>query len=387
MAYVPGPVPQDPLQLATYIINELNRLAAGIDTVNDVLGLSKIYKAPVKPYDGQIVYADGVHWNPGQGQGLYQYNGIGWNLVNNTNKNYIINGKFDIAQRATSQTASGYGSMDRWTFSLSGSTQSVNQATFAFGQNTIPDGWPQHCAQVIVTSVAGAGNYAIMYQKVEGVESLANGKATLSFWAYTTVAKNIAIEFYQNFGTTGSPSANVTSIGVTTVPLITSWRKYIIPVSIPSVSGKTIGTDNTDGLLVIFWLDAGSNYNSRTNSLGQQSGTFQFTSVKLEEGSGATGWDERSPQEELALCQRYYQKYPAVLISGYNTAGGAIFEDFFLNTPMRAVPTPAYSNQSYSNASAFATNVAYPTHIRLQTTITATGSGYGIADVALDAEI
>ena len=389
MAYVPGPVPQDAELLATYLINELHRIAAGIDTVNDVLGLSKTYKVPIKPYDGQIAYADGVYWNPGNGQGLYQYNGIGWSSVNNANKNYIINGKFDIAQRATSQTATGYGSLDRWGFVVTGTTQSVTRGTLTFGQNTIPDGHPTHYVQVVTTSVAGANNYAIMYQKVEGVETLSNGKVTLTFWAYTTVAKNICIEFVQSFGTTGSPSASVTSIGVTTIPLTTTWKKYTVTASIPSVNGKTIGTDNNDSFQVLFWLDAGSTYNSRTNSLGQQSGTFGFTSVKLEEGSAATGWDERTPQEELTLCERYYQKHLQVLISGYNAAGGAMYGDFSYNTTMRAAPTPAYSNQNYGNSSAYASNgsAIYPSHIRLQATVTAAGAAWAAADISLEAEI
>ena len=33
------------------------------------------------------------------------------------------------------------------------------------------------------------------------------------------------------------------------------------------ISGKTIGTDNNDYLGFVIWFDAGSNYDSRTNSL------------------------------------------------------------------------------------------------------------------------
>ncbi len=37
------------------------------------------------------------------------------NITNNlSNRNLIINGAFQVAQRGTSSTASGFGSVDRW---------------------------------------------------------------------------------------------------------------------------------------------------------------------------------------------------------------------------------------------------------------------------------
>lgn len=37
--------------------------------------------APAKPQDGMTVYADGVNWNPGGGQGVYTYYGAAWNRL------------------------------------------------------------------------------------------------------------------------------------------------------------------------------------------------------------------------------------------------------------------------------------------------------------------
>ena len=225
-------------------------------------------------------------------------------------KNAIINGNFDIWQRATSQTATGYGSDDRWFNILNGSTQVVSRQAFALGQTDVPNN-PKYYSRTVVSSVAGVSNYAIKIQKIEGVETFAGTTATLSFWAKADANKNIAIEFAQSFGTGGTnpaPSANVLGIGVTTVALTTSWVKHTVSVAVPSISGETIGTDGNDFLTLIFWLDAGSNYNARTNSLGQQSGTFEFSQVQMEAGSVATEFEPRSVGEELALCQRYFQK-------------------------------------------------------------------------------
>jgi len=147
-----------------------------------------------------------------------------------------------------------------------------------------------------------------MMQKIEGVESFAGETVTLSFYAKADASKNIAVEFFQNFGTTGSPSTSVTGIEVTTVSLTASWVKYTVTADIPSITGKTLGTDGNDYLAVAIWLDAGSDSNARTNSLGNQSGTFDIAQVQLEKGSVATDFERRSYGEELALCQRYYYR-------------------------------------------------------------------------------
>lgn len=224
-------------------------------------------------------------------------------------KNAIINGNFDIWQRATSQTASGLGSDDRWYNALTGSTQVVSRQAFTLGQTDVPNN-PKYYSRTVVSSVAGAAHRAFKVQHIEGVETFAGTTATLSFWAKADASKNIAIEFYQGFGTGGTspaPSTGIEEIGVTTVALTTSWVKHTVSVAIPSINGKTIGTDGNDFLQLAFWLDAGSNYNARTNSLGQQSGTFEFSQVQLEAGSVATTFEPRSVGEELALCQRYYE--------------------------------------------------------------------------------
>ena len=222
-------------------------------------------------------------------------------------KNAIINGNFDIWQRATSQTVSQYGSADRWRHSLSGSTQAVSRQAFTLGQTDVPNN-PKYYSRTVVSSVAGAGSLIIMNQRIEGVRTFAGTTVTLSFWAKADASKNIAIEFYQNFGTGGSPSTAVSGIGITTVALTTSWVKHTVSVAIPSISGKTLGTNGNDFLQPQIWLDAGSAYNARSNSLGQQSGTFEFSQVQMEAGSVATTFEPRSVGEELALCQRYFQK-------------------------------------------------------------------------------
>jgi len=39
------------------------------------------YSAPAKLIDGMVVLADGVHWNPGSGDGLYRYKNGTWKYL------------------------------------------------------------------------------------------------------------------------------------------------------------------------------------------------------------------------------------------------------------------------------------------------------------------
>ena len=225
-------------------------------------------------------------------------------------RNKFINGGFDIWQRGTSQTSAGYGSDDRWSNGHNGSTKTASRQTFALGQTDVP-GNPKYWARTVVTSVAGASNFVSKHQVIENVLTLSGQQFTISFWAKADASKNIAVEMVQYFGTGGSPSATVTGLNVTTVALTSSWSRYTVSGTLPSVSGKTLGTNNDDGLVVYFWFDAGSSLNARTNSLGQHSGTFDIANVQLEAGPVATPFEQRPIGTELALCQRYYEKLDA----------------------------------------------------------------------------
>ncbi len=224
-----------------------------------------------------------------------------------TRKNLLINGCFRVWQRGTSQTTTLYGSSDRWAHGHSGSTKTVSRQSFTLGQTDVP-GEPEYYWRTVVTSSAGAANYVYTEQPIESVRTAAGRTVTISFWAKADASRNITTEFYQYFGAGGSPSAVVTEIGVQKHALTTSWQKFTKTVSIPSISGKTLGTDGRDKLAVGFWFDAGSDWNSRSDSLGQQSGTFDIALVQVEYGNHATDFEQRDFGTELALCQRYFCK-------------------------------------------------------------------------------
>lgn len=218
-------------------------------------------------------------------------------------RNKLINGDFSVWQRGTSLpsgTERRY-CADRWAVDSVGSTCAVSRQALAAG--TIP-GDPEFFLRTTVASVAGASNLAVHTQRIEDVRTLAGKTAVLSFWAKADAAKNIAIELEQHFGSGGS--APVSAIGAQLVALTTAWAKYSVRVSVPAVTGKTIGAGSNLDLL--FWFDAGSTHAARAAGLGQQSGTFDIARVQLEEGDVVTPFEQRPAQIELALCQRYFEK-------------------------------------------------------------------------------
>jgi len=261
-------------------------------------------------------------------------------------KNKIINGDFFVNQRNfTSATNEGFG-FDRWQDQLGGGTGTVTYSAQTFTPGAAPvSGYEgKTFLRCVTTGQTAAGTYTLVVQKIESVRTLAGQTATLSFWAKAASGTpKIAPEFIQSFGSGGSPSASVTTLA-TAVTLSTSFVRYTIPVTFPSLTGKTIGTSN-DCLELGLWLSSGSTYNSRNGSLGIQSNTFDIWGVQLEASSTASDFQTATGtlQGELAACQRYY--YRTTTGDGYFRASGfnittAIADVCIpLQTTMRIIPT------------------------------------------------
>lgn len=223
-------------------------------------------------------------------------------------KNYLINGNFDKWDYATSQTTSGHGSDNRWNNSNAGSTKTHSRVACIDTERALFNA--SYFSRTVVNSIAGSANFVYKVQHIENVSMLAGKTVTLSFWAKADSNKNIAIEMGQVFGLGGTPSNYVSSIGSQLVPLTTTWQKKTITISLPSIVGKTLGTDgpHTSTTYLAFWFDAGSSNDQRTANLGQQSGTFDIAQIRIEDGSIATdGWHPYDGEfgGEVQACERY----------------------------------------------------------------------------------
>jgi hypothetical protein len=238
--------------------------------------------------------------------------GLRWQGNYAAGKNAIINGDFRINQRAfTSITTTAQYGFDRWALGNAGNFGTVTYTPQNFTLGTAPVAGYEGTtfARITTTGQTQTGVRTALRQPIESVRTLANSTVTVSFWAKAASGTpKIAINLEQQFGTGGSPSANVDNyLGQAT--LSTSWARYSVTGSIASISGKTIGTNNNDLLMLHLVVSAGSDFNSSTGSLGIQSNTFDLWGVQVEQGSTATAFQTATGtlQGELAACQRYFQ--------------------------------------------------------------------------------
>lgn len=253
-------------------------------------------------------------------------------------KNWIINGQFDVWQRGTSQTSGSYGSDDRFFNDHGTSTKTHSRQSFTVGQTDVPNN-PTYFSRTVVTTGGTAGSYCHKWQKIEDVSKLAGKNATLSFWAKADSSKNISVNSYQYLGSGGSGyQANA----LQKIAIMSTWTRYTVTIPCASISGKTIGTGSYTA--IVFWFDAGSNFNADTNSLGNQSGTFDIANVCLVEGSTAMECPSEPYAEVLRKCQRYYYRVDSIdvytrFLFGHAVSIAELWFYILISVQMRTKPS------------------------------------------------
>lgn len=255
-------------------------------------------------------------------------------------KNRLINGNIAFTQRGNSgtvQNAAVY-TADRWRCSAVGGSAS-NWGVGGHAVGEVPD-----ATRYLGFNVVSGTTSAWIGQHIEGVETLAGREVTISFYMRSNVAgKKVGVTCQQIFGTAGSSLTNVDG-GIVT--LGTAFQKFSVTLTLPSIAGKTIGTNNN--VLLVFWL---CDTTAHGGQLAGQVGLFEISSMQLEEGAAATAFDMRSQALELLLCQRYYQKsFPVaedpannsltcIHRPGVSFAATAMRIGVSFTTPMRASPS------------------------------------------------
>ena len=227
-------------------------------------------------------------------------------------KNRLINGDFEYWERGLSfapVSSTGDYNADRWLSTFITYTPTISRATFSLGQTDVPDN-PKRYIQVTDSGITGvAGSVMILSQCIESALTLSGDSATLSLWGKADTDREIYVELAQSFGTGGSPSAQVNIAG-TILSLTSSWQKFSHTFTIPSISGKTLGSNNNDYLSLNIWLAAGSDWDSRTGWSGGStpaSFTFSFSNVQLEQGLVDTGFMWIPKGISKLNCERFYK--------------------------------------------------------------------------------
>ena len=289
------------------------------------------------------------------------------NITNNlSNRNLIINGAMQVAQRGTSQTgvnSSGYkNACDRWRYNASG----ANIGTYTVSQSTTsPDGFGNSLKVDCTTARTPSSNE--MYeveQRLEGLDlqSLAKGtsaskKLSVSFYVKTNVSGNYIVWLFD--------ADNSRSVGAVYTVSDSNWNRYT--VSFPADTSGGLDNDNARSLDLRFVLLAGTDFTSGTlnttawatttnaNSRAGQTANvasstdneWYLTGVQLEvdnTGSGvATDFEHRSFGDELAKCQRYYYRTTPLNLGffGVGNVDGSNQSQILITFPtqMRSKPT------------------------------------------------
>ena len=288
------------------------------------------------------------------------------NITNNlSNKNLIINGAMNVAQRGTSSTDNVYGSVDRFAVVSSNVDEAPTQAQVDVASGTTPYSLGFRKAFKITngnqTSGFGTQDSIEFRYRVESQDVATSGWnytdsnsfITLSFWVKSSVSFNMKGYFFTHDNSYNYPLETGTLTADT-------WTK--ITKTIPGNSNLVFNNDNEAGISISFGV-YGTFFSSGNPSVNQwvayssatltnpsestwyttNDATLEFTGMQLEVGSVATDFEHRSFGQELALCQRYYQVLANtdedIIGTGYGKASGYCYVGRPLLVEMRVKPT------------------------------------------------
>lgn len=299
-----------------------------------------------------------------------------WTVPTVGEGNAIINGAFEINQRGfTSVTTDGTYTYDRWGLSKSGGTVTASAQTFTPGSAPVSGYEASNYLRVTTSGQTSQSQYAAIYQGIENVRNFAGQTITISFWAKAdTGTPYVWVEYQQNFGSGGS--SFVLAQAGSTLTLSTSWTRYSVTATLPSISGKTVGTNSQLSLNIFTSL--GSSVRSYPNATYQNT-AIDIWGVQLEAGSNATPFKRNgtSLQAELAASQRYYYRANTTYMRQYNNSGALC--NLPMSHPVTMRTTPSYSvitAPGYVNASGFQAYTTNPYNMNFQFNITSTGTGF-----------
>ena len=281
-----------------------------------------------------------------------------------SDRNLVINGAMNVAQRGTSvaslSSTATYSTCDRFM------VQYGSSGTFTESQSTTAPSGFSNSLKLDCTTADSSPNYLLISQRIEGqnVQHLKKG---------TSSAVSTTLSFYVRSSKTGTYQVNLRDIDNTriigatyTISSADTWEQKII-----TFAGDTTGAFDNDtaaSLDIEWWLASGSTYNSgavptaweaaangdRAAGLNVAIGAstsddFHITGVQLELGEQATPFEHRSFADDLALCQRYYQRITAdasytAFAAGLCTTTTQMICALKYTTTMRASPTLTQSN-------------------------------------------
>ena len=286
-----------------------------------------------------------------------------------------VNGAMQVAQRGTSFTgvnATAY-HCDRYQlyYQNSSAAFTVTQAT------DTPNGFGNSLKIDVTTADSSiASNEEVkLIHKIEGFDLQGTAKGTSD-------AKQLTLSFYVKATKTGTyivelfDRDNSRDISASYTVSDTNWNRYSLTFP-ADTGGSAFDNDNASSLEIMWWLVAGSavqggtlNTAWRTSADGSSAtGQVDFTDntandwlitgIQLELGAKETDFEHRSYGDELARCQRYFQRISggndAFTYSGKGQGSDSVDATIPLCVPLRASPTMnAIDSRAFTDSSSFA---------------------------------
>lgn len=221
--------------------------------------------------------------------------------------NWIRNPQFYIATGSlgsSPQTTNGMKLLDGWRFESSGGTHSIVQGTNSDSMTASYKA--RRHMEATITAGTLAAHYSRMKQRKLRVYEL-TGAVSLKAVGYSSGSYTYGVSVLQHFGTGGSPSANVeTHLG--TFALTASANAVEVLGTIPSISGKTLGTNNDDYMELRVWFQAGTDNDTPAGSIGLQASTPRLFNLHLAPASAPTVARFKGIVAQRDECERYIQE-------------------------------------------------------------------------------
>ena len=278
-----------------------------------------------------------------------------------SNRNLVINGAMQVAQRGTSSSSNGYGCVDRWRATFSGASGTQSQLSLTSG-DPYDEGFRRAFRLEITSPSSATSGYIQMRTHLEGQTIAQSGwkytdsnqSLTCSFWVRSSLAGTYNVQYR------ASDSGNFFFNRAFTVTANT-WTK--VTHTIPGHSSLVFNNDTGDGFQIVIVPQYGTNHtdNSVSNNtwftlsnsyfpdyaqsfLNTDNATFDVTGVQLEVGSKATPFEHRSYGDELQRCLRYFYKPDCEgdarqKMMGISYGANAYYIPFEFPVPMRVGPS------------------------------------------------
>jgi len=286
-----------------------------------------------------------------------------------SNRNLVINGAMQVAQRGTSETSVTSGKYpnccDRFRVGGNNGTWTISQDTDA------PDGFSNSFKMLLTaTETISSTSYWSVEQRIEGqnLQGLAYGSSsaktiTVSFYVKSNVTGTYCLNLYQDDGSKNFPKTY-------TIDSANTWERKTI--SFVGDTATALDNDNAKSLRTIFFQVSGSASNTgtpgtraayadntfaagHTAQIDAVNDYWQITGLQLELGEQATPFEHRSFGDELLRCQRYFirtEPFSYHLAGRWHHDGGTPLTQYNIPVIMRAAPSVSIST-AFSSGSGY----------------------------------